>query len=42
MVLGLKSKFIYGVRSGLIPLLKLCTLVGTIHVKGRWYQLCHL
>jgi hypothetical protein len=39
MVLGLKGKLIYGVKSsGSIPLLKLCTWIGTIHVKGRWYK----
>ncbi len=42
MVLGFKGKLIYGVRSGLIPLWKLCTLMGTIHVKGRWYQVYDL
>jgi hypothetical protein len=33
MVLGLKDKLIYDVISGLIPLLELCTTVGTLHVK---------
>jgi hypothetical protein len=42
MVLGLKDKLIYGVISGLIPLLELCTTVGTIHVKRRWYQVISL
>jgi len=42
MVLSLKDKLIYGVISGLIPLLELCTTVGTIHVKGRWYQVYQL
>jgi hypothetical protein len=42
MVLGLKDKSIYGVISGLIPLLELCTTMGTIRVKGRWYQVYHL
>ncbi len=42
MVLGLKDKLIYGVISGLIPLLELCTTMGTIHVKGTWYQVYHL
>jgi hypothetical protein len=42
MVLSLKDKFTYRVISGLIPLLELCTPVGTIHVKGRWYQVYHL
>jgi hypothetical protein len=42
MVISLKGKLIYGVRSGLIPLWKLCTLMSSIHVKGRWYQVYHL
>ncbi len=42
MVLGLKGKLIYGIRSGLIPRLELCTLMGNIHVKGRWYELYDL
>jgi hypothetical protein len=42
MVLGLKGKLICGGRSGLIPRLKLCTSMGNIHVKGRWYQVYHL
>jgi hypothetical protein len=42
MVLGLKDKLIYGVISELIPLLELCTTLGIIHVKGRWYQVYHL
>jgi hypothetical protein len=42
MVVGLKDKLIYGVISGLIPLLELCTKMGTIHVKGTWYQVYHL
>jgi hypothetical protein len=42
MVLGLKDKLIYGVISGLIPLLELCTKISTIHVKGTWYQVYHL
>jgi hypothetical protein len=42
MVLGLKEKLIYGVINGLILLLELCTTMGTIHVKGRWYQVYHL
>jgi hypothetical protein len=42
MVLHLKEKLNYGVLSGLIPLLKLCTTMGNIHVKGRWYQVYHL
>ncbi len=42
MVLGLKDKLIYGVISGLIPRLELCTTMGTIHVKGTWCQVYHL
>jgi hypothetical protein len=42
MVLGLTEKLMYGVISVLISLLELCTTMGTIQVKGTWYQVYHL
>jgi hypothetical protein len=42
MVLHLKDKLIYGVISGFIPLLELCTTMGTMYVKGGWYRIYHL
>jgi hypothetical protein len=42
MVLGLKNKLLHGVIGELIPLLELCTTMGTIDVKGTWYQVYHL
>jgi hypothetical protein len=42
MVLGLKKKLIYGVISGLIPLLELCTTVGMLKEDGIKFITCSL